>query len=171
MKHGKKPTRAQKVRIGKAGLSPENWLVVKNCPDGAMVVLHKYTNRVRVIPASITPKDREGEQMNEQISIKGQAVADAVLAKAPDGGSVATFRLSVTKSGKQSGYDGDTVNVVAYGERAEYVGDCVKKDVLVIVEGSLQERHYTDKDGIKRKAVEMIAEDVYYCGPKLAPTV
>lgn len=53
MKHGKKPTRAQRARIGKAGLSPENWLVVKNRPDGAMVVLHKHTSRVRVIPASI----------------------------------------------------------------------------------------------------------------------
>lgn len=53
MKHGKKPTRAQKARIGKAGLSPENWLVVKNRPDGAMVVRHKHTDRIRVIPVSI----------------------------------------------------------------------------------------------------------------------
>lgn len=170
MKHGKKPTRQQKIRMGKAGLSPENWLVVKNCPDGAMVVLHKYTDRVRVIPASTTTRDKEGEKMQELITIKGRVVADAELVKAPDRGSVATFRVAVTKSGKQSGYDGDFLDVVSYGELAEYVGDCAKKDIPVIVEGSLQERHYTDKDGIKRKVVEMIAEDVYYCGPKLPPT-
>lgn len=53
MKHGKKPTREQRLRIARAGLAPENWLVVKNRPDGVMVVLHKHTSRVRVIPASI----------------------------------------------------------------------------------------------------------------------
>lgn len=53
MKHGKKPTRQQKIRMAHAGLSPENWLVVKNRSDGVMVVLHKHTERIRVIPASI----------------------------------------------------------------------------------------------------------------------
>lgn len=53
MKNGKKPTRQQKIRIAHAGLSPENWLVAKNRPDGVMVVLHKHTNNIRVIPASI----------------------------------------------------------------------------------------------------------------------
>lgn len=50
MKNGKKPTRQQKIRIGQAGLSPENWLVVKNRPDGVMVLLHKHTDRIRVLP-------------------------------------------------------------------------------------------------------------------------
>ena len=53
MKNGKRPTRQQKIRLGKAGLSPENWLIVKNKPNGEMVILHKHTNKVRVIPASV----------------------------------------------------------------------------------------------------------------------
>lgn len=53
MKNGKKPTRQQKIRLGKAGLSPENWLIVKNKPNGEMVILHKHTNTVRVIPATV----------------------------------------------------------------------------------------------------------------------
>ena len=44
MRHGKKPTRAQKIRIGKAGLAPENWLVVKQKKNGEMVILHKTRN-------------------------------------------------------------------------------------------------------------------------------
>ena len=32
MRHGKKPTRKQKIRLGQAGLSPENWLVVREAP-------------------------------------------------------------------------------------------------------------------------------------------
>lgn len=50
MRHGKKPTRAQKVRLGQAGLAPENWLVVRQKPNGDMILLHKFTDRVRVLP-------------------------------------------------------------------------------------------------------------------------
>ena len=53
MKNGKKPTRQQKIRIGKAGLSPENWLVGKNRSDGGMVLLHKHTDRIRVLPPAV----------------------------------------------------------------------------------------------------------------------
>lgn len=51
VRHGKKPTRAQKIRIGQAGLAPENWLVVKQKKNGEMVILHKTRNIIRVIPA------------------------------------------------------------------------------------------------------------------------
>ena len=54
MRNGKKPTRKQKIRLGQGGLSPENWLVVSHKPDGALIVLHKQTDRVKVIPAPLT---------------------------------------------------------------------------------------------------------------------
>lgn len=50
MRHGKKPTRKQKIRLGKAGLSPDNWLVIKEKRTGELVVLHKYTDTIRVVP-------------------------------------------------------------------------------------------------------------------------
>ena len=50
LRHGKKPTRAQKIRLGQAGLSPENWLVVKQKPNGELVILHKHTDKIRVVP-------------------------------------------------------------------------------------------------------------------------
>ena len=50
MRQGKKPTRKQKVRLGQAGLAPENWLVVREKPTGELI-LHKYTDRIRVVPA------------------------------------------------------------------------------------------------------------------------
>ena len=52
MRHGKKPTRAQKIRLGQAGLAPENWLVVRQKPNGDMILLHKFTDHIRVLPAS-----------------------------------------------------------------------------------------------------------------------
>ena len=53
MRHGKKPTRAQKIRLGKAGLSPENWLVLHQRQDGGLALVHKFTGQVRTIPACI----------------------------------------------------------------------------------------------------------------------
>lgn len=50
MKHGKKPTRAQKIRLGKAGLSPENWLVIHERRDGGLVIIHKHADTVRTLP-------------------------------------------------------------------------------------------------------------------------
>ena len=53
LRHGKKPTRKQKVRLGQAGLSPENWLVVRQKPDGELILLHKISNKIRVLPAQL----------------------------------------------------------------------------------------------------------------------
>lgn len=50
MRNGKKPTRKQKIRLGKAGLAPENWLVLRQKPNGELVILHKHTDTVRVVP-------------------------------------------------------------------------------------------------------------------------
>ena len=53
MRNGKKPTRKQKIRLGQAGLSPENWLVIKQKQNGELVILHKHTDKIRVVPASV----------------------------------------------------------------------------------------------------------------------
>lgn len=56
MRHGKKPTRKQKIRLGRlgrVGLSPENWLIVREKPSGELVILHKHTDRIRVIPSGV----------------------------------------------------------------------------------------------------------------------
>lgn len=51
MRNGRKPTRKQKIRLGQAGLAPENWLVVRQKPDGELIILHKHTNMIRVVPS------------------------------------------------------------------------------------------------------------------------
>ena len=50
MRRGKKPTRKQKIRLGQAGLAPENWLVVKQKQNGELIVLRKTADTIRVIP-------------------------------------------------------------------------------------------------------------------------
>ena len=48
MKHGKKPTVAQRKVISAWSLNWENWLVVKDTPEG-MVIVHRYSGKVREI--------------------------------------------------------------------------------------------------------------------------
>lgn len=48
LKHGKKPTRAQKIRIKSLGLNPENWLVVKDCRD-TFEIVHRVSGKIRTL--------------------------------------------------------------------------------------------------------------------------
>ena len=53
MRRGKKPTKKQKDRLWRAGLSPDNWLVVKEKPAGELVLLNRHTDKIKVAPASV----------------------------------------------------------------------------------------------------------------------
>ena len=48
MKHGRKPTKAQKIILKERRLNPDNWLIVKNTPE-EMLVVHRYTSTIRNI--------------------------------------------------------------------------------------------------------------------------
>ena len=48
MKHGKKPTRSQKLLIKQWRLNPENWMVERDTPD-QMVLVHRYSDKTRKI--------------------------------------------------------------------------------------------------------------------------
>ncbi|GMQ58949.1 hypothetical protein AN1V17_33460 [Vallitalea sediminicola] len=49
MKHGKRPTRRQKMLIGNKKLNHNNWLVVKDCAD-SFVIVHKKSGKVKNYP-------------------------------------------------------------------------------------------------------------------------
>lgn len=77
MRNGKKPTRKQKIRLGQAGLSPENWLVVRQKPDGELILLHKHTNTIRVVPraGTVTPTQKgRNSSMRKMKKINGYLV-------------------------------------------------------------------------------------------------
>lgn len=52
MKSGKKPTRRQRLAIQAAGLTPENWLVMK-IVGGMLYLVHRYANTQRQIPMEV----------------------------------------------------------------------------------------------------------------------
>lgn len=53
MKHGKAPSKAQKIFLRSYGKNPANWLIVKNT-DKEMTITHRHTGTIRKIPKEKT---------------------------------------------------------------------------------------------------------------------
>ena len=103
--------------------------------------------------------------MLNHIVIMGRLVADPELRATPGGVTVATVRLAVDRDfrNKQTGErETDFINVVAWRQTAEFISRYFSKGRMAVVEGRLQIRNYQDKDGNKRTAAEVVAENVYF---------
>ncbi|MVB10249.1 Single-stranded DNA-binding protein A [Caprobacter fermentans] len=100
--------------------------------------------------------------------LMGRLVADPELRHTPNGISVTSFTIAVDRSYVKAGADRQTdfIDVVAWRNTAEFVCKYFRKGQLAAVQGSIQTRSYTDKDGNKRKAVEIIADNVHFAEPK-----
>lgn len=96
--------------------------------------------------------------------LMGRLTADPNLSQTPNGINVATFNLAVARNYNKD--ITDFINIVAWRQTAEFVSKYFKKGQLVVVEGSIQTRSYEDKQGNKRVAFEVVAEQVYFAEPK-----
>ena len=102
--------------------------------------------------------------MLNKIFLQGRLVADPELRHTQQGTPVASFRLAVDRDYKnQNGKkDVDFINIVAWRGTAELVSRYFSKGRMAVVEGRLQMRNYTDKDGNKRIAAEVVANNIYF---------
>ena len=99
--------------------------------------------------------------------IMGRLTRDPELRTTTSGVSVASFSVAVDRD-YQSGEEKQTdfINCVAWRSTGEFVNRYFSKGSMIIVNGRLQSRSYTDRDGNKRAAVELVAETVYFGEPK-----
>lgn len=80
---------------------------------------------------------------------------------------IARYSLAVNRRFKREGEtDVDFINCVAFGKQGEFVEKYVKKGQMIAVVGRLAINNYTDKDGNKRTAAEVIAEEHYFAESK-----
>lgn len=103
--------------------------------------------------------------MLNTITIMGRLVRDPELRRTPSGVAVASFCLAVERdfADKQSGErETDFIDCHAWRGTAEFVAKHFSKGSMAIVSGRLQIRNYTDKDGNKRRAAEVVADSVYF---------
>ena len=103
--------------------------------------------------------------MLNKIFLMGRLVADPELRHTQSGVAVATFRLAVDRDFKdrETGErKADFINVVAWRQTAEFVSRFFTKGRMAVVEGKLQVREYTDRDGNRRYATEVVADNIYF---------
>lgn len=106
--------------------------------------------------------------MLNRITVMGRLCNDPELRTTQTDVSVATFTLAVDRDYKsQDGQrDTDFITCVAWRGTALFLQRNFIKGQMMAVTGRLQNRQFTDKDGNKRTVSEIIADNVYFAGPK-----
>lgn len=101
-------------------------------------------------------------------AIMGRLTADPELRHTPNDVAVTTFTLAVDRSYARAGQERQTdfIDVVAWRNTAEFVCKYFQKGRMMAVTGSIQTRNYEDKQGNKRKAFEIVANDVSFADSK-----
>ena len=103
--------------------------------------------------------------MLNHITIMGRLTRDPELRRTGSGIAVASFTVAVDRdySDKQSGEkETDFIECVAWRQTGEFVSKYFTKGRMIIVDGRLQIRGWTDKDGNKRRTAEVVADNCYF---------
>ena len=102
--------------------------------------------------------------MLNKIILMGRLTRDPELRRTGSGTAVTSFSLAVDRDFKsQSGEkETDFIDIVAWRSTAEFVSKYFTKGRMAVVEGRLQIRDWTDRDGGKRRSAEVIADNVYF---------
>lgn len=108
------------------------------------------------------------EIMYNHTGLQGRLTADPELRYTQQGTAITSFTLASdtgrkTKDGKKIT---NFIECVAWRAQAEFVCKYLSKGRLVLVEGELTSRSYEDKDGNRRKAVEITVDSVHFCDSK-----
>ena len=103
--------------------------------------------------------------MLNHITIMGRMVRDPELRRTGSGVAVASFCLAVDRDyNPKDGAEKETdfIDCTAWRGTGEFVSKYFQKGSMAIVSGRLQIRNYTDKEGNKRRAAEVVADSVYF---------
>jgi len=105
-----------------------------------------------------------------KIMLIGNLGRDPEMNYTPSGLAVAKFSLAVNRTTKSATgerqEETEWFNIVAWKQLAETCSTYLKKGQKVFIEGRLTTRKYTDKTGVERTAIEVIASDLEFLTPK-----
>ena len=101
-----------------------------------------------------------------QVVLMGRLTRDPELRRTQSGTAVTSFTIAVDRGFKDS--DGerktDFIDCVAWKGTGEFISKYFTKGQMMVVTGSLQIRDWTDKDGNKRRSVEVLVNRAYFTG-------
>ena len=107
--------------------------------------------------------------MLNHIVIMGRLARDPELGRTQTGTPVASFRLAVERDFKDKASGEritDWIDVTAWSYTAEFVSRYFTKGRMAVVSGRLQTQEWTDRDGNKRTAFDVVADNVFFAEPK-----
>ncbi len=101
------------------------------------------------------------------VVLTGRLTADPELKTTPSGVPVTSFSIAVNRN-YRAGEEQQTdfINIVAWRQRAEFICKYFSKGSLIGIEGSIQTRRYTDKNGNNRTAFEVVVNNAQFVESK-----
>ncbi len=106
--------------------------------------------------------------MINNVVLMGRLVATPELRSTGTGVSVASFTIAVERAFAKAGEQrqADFIDCVAWRQTAEFITRYFQKGSMIAVTGNIQTRNFEDKNGNKRKAVEVVVDNASFCGSK-----
>ena len=103
-----------------------------------------------------------------KVILMGRTTAQPELKQSASGTSVTSFNLAVDRRYSKEGQEkqADFITIVAWRNTAEFICRNFGKGQAMLVCGELQTRSWTDNQGNKRYATEVIASEASFCGAK-----
>ena len=102
------------------------------------------------------------------VALMGRLTYSPELRSTPSGVSVIRFQVACDRNYQKDSQNrqADFIDCVAWRQTAEFISRNFHKGSMIAVEGTIQTSNYTDKDGNKRKQIEVVANNVSFCGSK-----
>ena len=102
-----------------------------------------------------------------KVILMGRLVADPELKQTQNGASVTSFNIAVDrKYNKGEEKQADFPTIIAWRQTAEFICKYFGKGSAILIAGELQTRSWTDQQGQKRYATEVVAHEVFFCEAK-----
>jgi len=106
--------------------------------------------------------------MINNVTLMGRLTYEPELKVTPSGVSVCRFSIAVDRNYTPKGEERkvDFIDCIAWRSKAEFVSKYFRKGSMIALTGAIQTENFTDKNGNKRKSVEVVANDISFCGGK-----
>lgn len=102
--------------------------------------------------------------MLNHIAIMGRLARDPELRRTGSGIAVTNFSVAVERDFKDGSGEKkvDFIDCVAWRQTGEFISKYFAKGRMIVVDGRLEMRDWTDKDGNKRTSAEVVVANAYF---------
>lgn len=106
--------------------------------------------------------------MLNMVGLMGRLTYEPEIRVTTSGVSVLRFQIACDRTYQKAGEErkADFIDCVAWRQTAEFIGKYFHKGSMIAIEGTIQTDNYIDKNGNNRKQVEVVANNVSFCGSK-----